>query len=68
MRKNELLKNSRRIGFEMIEVLIEDNQTIDIIKNINYPNQRIFIFNIDDYIVSVPFIESEEEIFLKAEN
>ncbi|MFN7095265.1 MAG: hypothetical protein ACK4M7_07870 [Burkholderiales bacterium] len=50
----------------MIEVLIEDNQIIDIVENINYPNQRIFIFNIDDYVVSVPFIESEKEIFLKA--
>lgn len=30
-----------------------------------YPNQRIFILEIDGYICYVPFVENETEIFLK---
>ncbi|MFT4929808.1 MAG: hypothetical protein ACI8WB_005943, partial [Phenylobacterium sp.] len=31
----------------------------------NYPNQRIFIVNIDDYAYAVPYVESDREYFLK---
>jgi len=34
-------------------------------ENPGYPNQRMYILNIEDYAVVVPFVESEEEIFLK---
>ena len=30
-----------------------------------YPNQRVFIVNIDDYAYLVPYVESESEVFLK---
>lgn len=30
-----------------------------------YPGQRIFVLNIDEYIHLVPYVESEDEIFLK---
>jgi hypothetical protein len=30
-----------------------------------YPGQRVFVLNIDEYIYLVPYIESEDEIFLK---
>ena len=30
-----------------------------------YSNQKIFIVNIENYIYLVPFVESEESIFLK---
>ncbi|MEA1911142.1 MAG: toxin, partial [Spirochaetota bacterium] len=30
-----------------------------------YPNQQIFIIKIDSYIYYVPYIESDNEIFLK---
>ncbi len=63
--KNELLKKERGIGFELIETLIENEKEIDIIANINYPHQKIFLFEIDEYIVSVPVVETETEIFLK---
>ena len=32
---------------------------------IDYPNQRIFILKIEDYVYLVPYVESEYEIFLK---
>lgn len=30
-----------------------------------YPNQRILIVSIDDYAYLVPYVENENEIFLK---
>lgn len=32
---------------------------------VKYPNQKIFILRINDYVYYVPFIEDEEKIFLK---
>lgn len=63
--KNELLKAKRGIGFELIETLIEEGKEIDIITNPNYSHQKLFLFEIDEYIVSVPVVETETEIFLK---
>lgn len=63
--KNEILKRDRGIGFEIIESLIEEGKEIDIIVNPNYPHQRIFLFEIDEYLVSVPVVETDTEIFLK---
>jgi len=31
-----------------------------------YPNQRIFIVEIDEYAWLVPYVENENEIFLKS--
>jgi len=63
--KNALLKMERGIGFEMIESAIEDGEILDIIDHPSRPNQKIFILEIDQYIVSVPFVETDAEIFLK---
>lgn len=63
--KNELLKRERGIGFELIESLIDESKIIDIIANKNYPHQKILLFDVDAYIVSVPVVETETEIFLK---
>ena len=63
--KNSILIQERGIGFELIESLIEEGKEIDIIYNSKYPHQKIFLFEINQYIVSVPFVETESEIFLK---
>ncbi len=66
--KNERLKELRHISFEEIIFYIESGQFLDIIDNPNsekYQGQRIFIVNVNDYAYLVPFIESENEIFLK---
>ncbi|MBI5207880.1 MAG: hypothetical protein HY934_08825 [Candidatus Firestonebacteria bacterium] len=34
-------------------------------KQNKYPNQKMFVINIDNYAYLVPFIEDEETIFLK---
>lgn len=63
--KNELLKKERGISFEEIAFLIESGNIITIEENPNRPNQKIYVIEIDNYIVIVPFVESENEIFLK---
>jgi len=67
--KNKKLKNERGIGFEDVEILIEEKKNIlDIIEHPNkkrYPNQNILIVNIDNYAYLVPYVEDEEKIFLK---
>ena len=32
---------------------------------VDYPHQKIFIVEIDQYAYLVPYVETEEEIFLK---
>ena len=66
--KNERLKARRQIPFEEIVFYIEAGQLVDIIEHPNpekYHGQRIFIVNVNNYAYLVPFVESENEIFLK---
>ena len=66
--KNEQLKKERNISFEIVSYLIESKQVLDILKHQNedkYPNQRIFIVPYNNYAWLVPFVEGEEQIFLK---
>jgi hypothetical protein len=30
-----------------------------------YPNQKLFIISLNGYVYYVPFVENEEEVFLK---
>lgn len=66
--KNDWLKQNRGISFEFVRHCIENGEYVDIIEHPNketYPNQRIFVLEIDGYIYGVPFVENETEIFLK---
>ncbi len=66
--KNSELIQNRDISFEEIVFYIEQGNLVDVVKHPNlkkYPNQKIFVVNIDGYAFLVPFIESTEEIFLK---
>ena len=65
--KNEHLKNERGISFEEIVFHIEKGDQLDVIQNPSekYPNQKMFIININNYAYLVPFVEDEKEIFLK---
>ena len=63
--KNEILKKERGISFEEIAYLIESGNIITIEENPSRPNQKIYVLEIDGYIVIVPFVENENEIFLK---
>ncbi len=66
--KNELLKQTRNISFEEIITVILNDKIIDIYDHYNqedYPNQKIYEILYNDYIYLVPFIENENDIFLK---
>jgi len=67
--KNLFLKKVRGISFEEVELAIEEGRVLDIIDHPNpakYPNQKMYILNINNYVYLVPFIrESEYKIFLK---
>ncbi|MCX5816842.1 MAG: toxin [Proteobacteria bacterium] len=66
--KNELLKKLRGVSFEQVVLAIVSGDLVDRIRHPNpekYPNQRIFLVKIEDYIYSVPYVEDGEKIFLK---
>ena len=66
--KNQQLNLNRGISFEKAVFYIEHGGLLDDIVHPNvtdYPNQRIFILKIEDYVYLVPYVESEYEIFLK---
>ncbi len=63
--KNEILKRERGICFDEIAYLIEAGQIIGIEENPGYPNQRMYILEIENYAVIVPYVENDTEIFLK---
>ena len=66
--KNQLLILERNLSFDMVLDLLEKEDILGIEPHPNrekYPDQRIFILRINGYVCYVPFVESEEEIFLK---
>lgn len=66
--KNKQLKAERNVSFEEIGSAIRSGGLLDTANHPNlekYPNQRIFIVCFNDYVYIVPFVESEQEIFLK---
>jgi len=66
--KNQRLKSERGVSFEEIIVHIAIGDVLDIVEHPHpekYKGQRIFIVKMRDYAWLVPFVESEDEIFLK---
>ena len=63
--KNEILKHERGISFEEIAYLIESGLLLGIEENPGYPNQRMPVLEIDNYAIIVPYVENDDEIFLK---
>ena len=63
--KNEILKVKRGISFEEVALMIESGHILGIEENPNKPNQKIYILEINNYAFIVPFVEKDNEIFLK---
>lgn len=63
--KNEILKQTRGISFEEIVFLIESGNLLGVEENPGYPNQKIYIVNVENYAVIVPFVKIDNEIFLQ---
>ena len=55
----------RGISFEEIAYLIESGQILGIEENPGRSNQKMYILEIENHIVIVPFVEKDNEIFLK---
>ena len=66
--KNEQLRIKRGVSFDMIVEAIERGNLLDDIPHPNqelYPNQRILIVKLANYVYEVPYVESNSEKFLK---
>ncbi|MBP7552795.1 MAG: BrnT family toxin [Spirochaetes bacterium] len=66
--KNKILINERNISFEEIVIAIFEDKIVDVYEHSNqekYPSQKIYEIELNDYIYLVPFIENEDNIFLK---
>lgn len=66
--KNEKLKRERGISFEQIQTAIESGGMLEMTDHPNlsrYPNQKIYLVNVENYVYSVPFVEDEEKVFFK---
>ena len=66
--KNQELILGRNVSFEEVIFHIEHGGLLDDIVHPNssdYPNQRIFIVCAKEYVYLVPYVESEDEVFLK---
>ena len=66
--KNQLLIITRKLSFEMV---LEKMNNQDILAKRShpdkerYPHQFIFVVELSGYICYVPFVENDDEIFLK---
>ncbi|MDZ7753953.1 MAG: BrnT family toxin [Gammaproteobacteria bacterium] len=66
--KNAHLKAERGISFEDVVFHIMADDILDTVDHPNqerYPGQQIHVIDIEGYIYLVPFVETEDEVFLK---
>ena len=65
--KNEWLKRERGLTFEDVIFHLTHDGLLDTIEHPRqkqYPGQRLFIINVDEYACIVPFVEDDDVIFL----
>jgi len=66
--KNLFLKKIRGVSFEQVLYYIENDFVLNIIEHPNqkrYPDQRIYLILMNNYVYLVPFVDQENERFLK---
>lgn len=66
--KSVALKLSRGICFEDVIFFIERGDILDDYlypSQKDYPGQRIMVINIANYAYLIPYVENDEELFLK---
>ena len=66
--KNRRLIKERSISFEDIIFSLQSGGLLDDSPHPNkvkYPHQRIYTVSIDRYVYLVPYVENDNEIFLK---
>jgi len=64
--KNDWLKSTRSVSFELIAGMLLDGEYLDILENPAHPDQQYFVMTIRSYTWLVPFeIDLEDRIVLK---
>lgn len=66
--KNIRLKPERGVSFEEVMSAMSNGGLLAVLNHPNsdqYPNQRMFVVRIRGYAYLIPFVETENEIFLK---
>jgi uncharacterized DUF497 family protein len=67
--KNQQLIKQRGISFEEVIMAIEQGAILDILPHpspAKYPNQEIYVLNINNYVYLVPFVRKDKNtVFLK---
>lgn len=66
--KNQQLQAQRSICFEAVVVAIEAGGLLDVLAHPNadrYPGQRIAVVEVNQYAYLVPYVESDDHLFLK---
>ncbi len=66
--KSILLKRTRNVSFEEVVFHIQNGGLLTKLDHPNpgkYAKQQIFIVRINNYIYSVPFVETKDKYFLK---
>jgi uncharacterized DUF497 family protein len=66
--KNEGLRLERGVTFERVVVAIESGGLLDIVAHPNpdkYPQQRVLVIAMDNYVYLVPVVEESDYFFLK---
>lgn len=67
-KKNEQLKQSRGISFEEVVLAFESGGLLDVLTHPNpkrYPNQKVFVVAVMEYVYLVPHVEEGDHVFLK---
>ncbi len=66
--KNCKLIKERNISFEDIIFSLRSGGLLNDMSHPNkekYPHQRVFVVLVDEYVYIVPYVENDDEIFLK---
>jgi hypothetical protein len=66
--KNFLLKAGRQVSFEEIVLYIETGFLLDVLGHPSqekYKGQKMFVVQVDHYVYLIPFLETQNEVFLK---
>ncbi len=67
--KNQFLMAERGISFEDVLFALQSGKLLGDLVHPNkdkYPNQRMFVVEVDEYAWLVPYVETEDELFLKS--
>jgi uncharacterized DUF497 family protein len=67
--KNQLLMCERGISFEDVLFALQSRRLLDDLihpNNSKHPGQRMFVVEVDEYAWLVPYVENDDEIFLKS--